>query len=171
LASVIEPKDAATMAKKKKRQNHDAAWAEAKRLCRLSADDVRKAKELGLKPRTLIRNRPNAQQQWKLPVHLWVRELYDRKHGGMTQPRPTDSGQHRPTRGVRPSEPIEEFEVYESYAELGIATEMDRLARMTPEQIRAEQKACRLAAKRQQQIRAAESDIERPCADDDEIPF
>ena len=37
----------------------DADWAEARRLCRLSASDVRMAKELGMSPRTLIRNRPS----------------------------------------------------------------------------------------------------------------
>src|SRR6266536_1648560 len=54
----------------------DPEWAEARNLCRLSANDVRMAKELGMSPRTLIRNRPSHRQRWKAPVHVWVRELY-----------------------------------------------------------------------------------------------
>ena len=54
----------------------DADWAEARRLCRLSASDVRMAKELGMSPRTLIRNRPSHHRRWKAPVHVWVRDLY-----------------------------------------------------------------------------------------------
>jgi hypothetical protein len=68
------------VAKQKKHlSKRDAQWAEAKRLCRLSVEDVRKAKGLGLNPRKLIKNRPNPHEQWKMPVHLWVRELYERQ--------------------------------------------------------------------------------------------
>jgi hypothetical protein len=66
------------MAKKHKHQ-HDADWAEAKRLCRLSAEDVRMARELGFTPRGLISSRPSPQQRWKAPVHIWVRELYRKR--------------------------------------------------------------------------------------------
>lgn len=57
----------------------DAEWAEAKRRCRLSAEDVRMAKELGLRPRTLIKNVPSPSQRWKAPVRIWVRELYHKR--------------------------------------------------------------------------------------------
>src|SRR5690349_13632832 len=67
------------MAKKKHNSKRDSEWTEAKRLCRLSQEDVRKAKELGLNPRKLIKNRPNASERWKQPVHLWIRELYARR--------------------------------------------------------------------------------------------
>jgi hypothetical protein len=66
------------MAKKKRPSKRDAEWAEAKRLCRLSVADVARARELGLNPRKLIKNRPNPSEPWKLPVHLWIRELYER---------------------------------------------------------------------------------------------
>src|SRR5947209_3151534 len=59
----------------------DDAWAEAKRLCRLSADDIAKAKALGMSPKSLIKNIPSKSQQWKAPVRDWVRDLYEEKFG------------------------------------------------------------------------------------------
>jgi hypothetical protein len=53
----------------------DQAWAEAARRCRLSPDEVRMAKELGIMPRSLLKNVPSPQQPWKGPVAEWVREL------------------------------------------------------------------------------------------------
>jgi hypothetical protein len=67
------------MAKKKRNPKHDPQWAEAKRLCRLSVEDVRKAKEMGLNPRKLVKNRPNPSKLWKQPIHIWIRELYEKR--------------------------------------------------------------------------------------------
>lgn len=64
------------MADKKKQ---DAEWAKAKRVCRLNAETVRMAKELGFSPRNLMKNVPNKSQPWKAPVHVWVRDLYEAK--------------------------------------------------------------------------------------------
>jgi hypothetical protein len=61
--------------------SNDDAWAEAKRRCRLSVEDVRMAKELGFQPRGLIKNIPAPTQQWKAPVREWVRALYEKKIG------------------------------------------------------------------------------------------
>jgi len=57
----------------------DKAWAEAARRCRLSPADVRMAKELGFKPRSMLKNLPSPQQPWKAPVAEWVRELYAKR--------------------------------------------------------------------------------------------
>lgn len=57
-------------------------WAAAKRLCRLSAEDVRMAKALGLNPRKLMKSIPGPQERWKAPVRDWVRELYLKRYGG-----------------------------------------------------------------------------------------
>jgi hypothetical protein len=54
-------------------------WGEAKRLCRLSEDEIRMAKELGFAPRSLIKNRPTPAQQWKAPVKWWIRERYAKR--------------------------------------------------------------------------------------------
>lgn len=39
------------------------------------------AKELGMTPMSLIKNIPAKDQQWKAPVKVWVRDLYDEKFG------------------------------------------------------------------------------------------
>jgi len=39
------------------------------------------ARELGLNPRSLIKNSPSPQQQWKLPVKQWIHEIYQKKTG------------------------------------------------------------------------------------------
>ena len=54
-------------------------WAEAQRRCRLSGEAVRMAKELGIGPRSLIKNIPARTQQWKSPVEDWVRDLYEQR--------------------------------------------------------------------------------------------
>jgi hypothetical protein len=68
---------------KSKHQNskQERQWAEAKRRCRLSQEDIRMARELGLKPRSLIKNIPSPNQQCKLPVKQWIQELYEKKTG------------------------------------------------------------------------------------------
>jgi len=43
------------------------------------------AKELGLSPRSLLKNIPSPKQQWKAPVEEWVRDIYQRRYG--TKPR------------------------------------------------------------------------------------
>lgn len=64
------------MADKKKRE---AERAKAKRVCRLNAETVRMAKELGLNPRSLMKNIPSKSQPWKAPVHIWIRDLYEER--------------------------------------------------------------------------------------------
>lgn len=34
------------------------------------------AKEMGLMPKSLIKNIPSPKQQWKAPVKVWIREMY-----------------------------------------------------------------------------------------------
>jgi len=57
-------------AKKKKqpKNKRDKLWVEAKRRCRLNNEDIRMAKEMGLNPRSLIKNIASKSEQWKLPV-------------------------------------------------------------------------------------------------------
>ena len=54
-------------------------WVKAKKLCRLSNDEVRTARELGISPRGLIKNIPNPKERWKAPVGVWVRNLYAKR--------------------------------------------------------------------------------------------
>ena len=73
-AGEIQPKP-----KKKKKTKHDPAWAKAKKVCRLNMEDIRMAKELGMSPRSLLKNVPSPSQQWKAPVKEWIRELYEKR--------------------------------------------------------------------------------------------
>ena len=57
----------------------DADWSKAARLCRLSQDELRMARELGFKPKSLMKNIPSPSQRWKAPVADWVRGLYEKK--------------------------------------------------------------------------------------------
>lgn len=59
----------------------DPQWAKAKQVCRLNMEDIRMAKELGLSPKSLMKNHPGPNQRWKLPVKLWIRELHAKRCG------------------------------------------------------------------------------------------
>lgn len=55
-------------------------WQEAKRRCRLSDEDITRAKRLGLNPRSLIKNIPNKSEPWKAPVKIWLQEIEDKRN-------------------------------------------------------------------------------------------
>jgi hypothetical protein len=79
----------------------DEEWAEAKRRCRLSAEALRMAKELGMSPRSLIKNIPSKQQPWKAPVEEWVRRLHEKRFGR----RPPPPAAADPREAVAPEPP------------------------------------------------------------------
>ena len=54
--------------KKKKKIVSDPAWIKAKKLCQLNQEDIRKAKALGMSPKSLMKNIPSPKQNWKAPV-------------------------------------------------------------------------------------------------------
>ncbi len=83
------------MAKKKKSKKHLNDWAEAKRRCRLNQETIRMAKELGMPPRSLIKNIPSRSQQWKAPVHVWVRDLYEERMAKQARKRTNKERQAR----------------------------------------------------------------------------
>lgn len=75
---------------KKKARRHD--WPEAKHLCRLNQNDIAMAKRLGFRPETLIRAIPSPQQRkWKLPVKLWIHDLYEERFGVILGEKPVVS--------------------------------------------------------------------------------
>lgn len=53
-------------------------WDEAKRKCRLGEEEIRMAKEMGLNPKSLIRNIPNKKEMWKAPVKDWIHDMYEK---------------------------------------------------------------------------------------------
>ena len=82
----------------KNKNKMDIEWIEAKKKCRLNVETVWMAKELGLNPKSLIKNIPNKSQSWKKPVYLWIREMYqerkddNKKISGKTGKRNEDNG-------------------------------------------------------------------------------
>jgi hypothetical protein len=57
----------------------EEAWQEAKRKCRLNAEDIALAKRLGLNPRSLIKNIPNKNELWKAPIKEWLRDIEEKR--------------------------------------------------------------------------------------------
>jgi len=64
---------------KLRKSDQQQLWTEAQRRCRLSDEGLRMAKELGLSPRSLIKNIPSPKEQWKAPVEDWVRAIYEKR--------------------------------------------------------------------------------------------
>ena len=62
------------MANKKREEE----WKEAKKKCKVGDETIRMAKELGINPRTMIKNIPSKAEKWKAPVDVWIREMYDK---------------------------------------------------------------------------------------------
>ena len=56
-------------------------WREAQRCCCLSDEDIRMAKELGFSPCSLIKNIPSKSQPWKIPVAVWIGQIYSKRCG------------------------------------------------------------------------------------------
>jgi hypothetical protein len=88
----------------------DQAWAETARRCRLSPAEVRMAKELGFKPRSLLKNIPSKAEPWKAPVAEWVRDLYEKRQRRTEQRRrrrereaPAPAGSESPALSSSPS--------------------------------------------------------------------
>ena len=56
-------------------------WIEAKKRCKLNEEEIQMAKEMGLNPKSLIKNIPNKNEQWKAPVRIWIRDMYEEQFG------------------------------------------------------------------------------------------
>lgn len=95
-----------------KRKNAEA-WAEAKKRCRLNEADIRMAKELGMTPKSLIKNIPARHEKWKDPVKVWVRELYENKFGKVltSQPKATEENRKQEKREQHPAELLSDEEL------------------------------------------------------------
>lgn len=53
-------------------------WDETKKKCRIGDEGIRMAKEMGLNPKSLIKNIPNKSEMWKAPVRDWIHDMYDK---------------------------------------------------------------------------------------------
>lgn len=59
----------------------EAAWRDAKKLCRLNGRQMAMARALGMNPKKLPGLRPSPQQRWKLPVGAFIEECYRKRFG------------------------------------------------------------------------------------------
>jgi hypothetical protein len=62
--------------------NNEAAWRNAKKLCRLNRRQAAMARALGMNPKKLPGLRPSTQKGWKLPVGAYIEECYRKRFGG-----------------------------------------------------------------------------------------
>lgn len=60
--------------------NHkEKAWKEVKIKCLLNDDEIKLAKQLGMSPKSLLKNIPGPRERWKLPVKQWIHSLAQEK--------------------------------------------------------------------------------------------
>ena len=81
----------------------DELWKEAKRKCRLNAEDIALAKRLGLNPRSLIKNIPNKSQPWKAPVSVWLHEIDAKRQKKSEQKRKRKESLNREADNTKPN--------------------------------------------------------------------
>ena len=59
---------------------NEQLWQDAKKKCRLTDDDIARAKRLGLNPRSLIKNIPSKSEPWKARVSVWLCEMEEKRN-------------------------------------------------------------------------------------------
>ena len=79
---------------KTKKPKYDPQWAKSKNVCRLNMEDIRLAKELGISPGSLMKNKPSPSQSWKQPVKEWIHELYGKRPRQMEAINRTNRANH-----------------------------------------------------------------------------
>ena len=85
----------------------------------LNAETLRMAKELGLAPRSLLKNVPGPSQQWKAPVHVWIREMYAKRRTGTRDPK-HDARETPPLPEVRATDDLsDDFDVPDANCDPG----------------------------------------------------
>ncbi len=148
------------MAKKK----NDPIWIEAKKKCRLNVATVQMAKELGLNPKSLIKNIPNKNQRWKAPVHIWVQDMYEDRFGEdkMKALLKQLAGSHSSPKKV--TEPSEEVEAFMNYSYMD---EEDEVKDFTQKKSKSQRSQIK-ASKPKQKPGSSVNDFDW---DDDDLPF
>jgi hypothetical protein len=64
----------------------EEAWKNAKKICRLNAQQVEMARALGMNPKKLPGLRPSPQQRWKLRVGEFIEDRYRKRFGDLPDP-------------------------------------------------------------------------------------
>ena len=76
----------------------DAAWQEARKRYRLSAEQVRMARQLGMNPKKLGKIANHKQEPWKAPLPVFIEMCYEKRFGASTaRPSPLRGPAQLPT--------------------------------------------------------------------------
>ncbi|MCI8747123.1 MAG: hypothetical protein K1W39_06780 [Lachnospiraceae bacterium] len=54
-------------------------WEEAKKKCHIGEEEIRMAKEMGLNPKSLVKNIPSKKEMWKASVKDWIHDMYEKR--------------------------------------------------------------------------------------------
>lgn len=54
-------------------------WDEAKKKSRLGDEEICMSKEMGVNPKSLIKNIPSRSEMWKASVKDWIDDMYDKR--------------------------------------------------------------------------------------------
>ena len=73
---------------KKGRTHSEDQWRNAKKICRLTVQQVEMARRLGMNPNKLPGLRPGPHQRWKLAVGPFIEECYQKRFGVGLAPGP-----------------------------------------------------------------------------------
>jgi hypothetical protein len=84
---------------KKRRQDDEEAWKNAKTMCRLNTRQVEMARALGISPGKLPTLRPSPHERWKLPVGAFIEECYRKRFGAHPEDNERADPQRRPLPG------------------------------------------------------------------------
>ncbi len=64
-----------------KATQRELLWSQAKKRYRLNAQNVAKAKRLGINPKKLGSLANHQQEPWKRPLKQWLQERYEERFG------------------------------------------------------------------------------------------
>ncbi|KAB7665541.1 hypothetical protein [Bacillus sp. B1-b2] len=84
-------------------------WSEAKKRCHLNEMDVQMAKELGMTPKSLVKNIPASNQTWKVPVKIWIRDLYEEKFDRVLTVKPIHCNEAKRKIGTQEKETVSDY--------------------------------------------------------------
>ena len=99
------------------KKHRQCSWPAAKKLCRLNRNDIEMAQRLGFGPDALVRAIPSPQQKWKLPVKLWIHDLYRQRFGSLPGEKPIVSEPLTLEETEETARRFEEELYWEDYAE------------------------------------------------------
>jgi len=91
---------------KNRRAHDEEAWTNAKKLCRLTARQVEMGRALGMNARELPCLRASPQEDWKLPVGVFIEACYWKRFGAPARTRGREPSARKPSRDTDASDRV-----------------------------------------------------------------